>query len=121
MSGIEERRRRYRYGWLAETLCAWRLRLSGYRVLARRFKTPVGEIDVVARRGGTLVFVEVKARQDGASALHALTPRQRARIRRAASAFLAAHPQFAGLNARFDVMVVAPWQIPHHLIDAWRD
>ncbi len=121
MSGIDERRRRYRYGWLAETLCAWRLRATGYRVLARRFKTPVGEIDVVARRGATVVFVEVKARQDDATALYALTPRQRARIRRAASAYLAAHPELSRLDARFDVMVVAPWQVPHHVIDAWRD
>jgi putative endonuclease len=61
---IERGRKAYRLGHLAETRCVWYLRLKGYRILSRRFKTPVGEIDIVARHRGTLVFVEVKARAD---------------------------------------------------------
>jgi hypothetical protein len=59
----DRRRRAYRFGHWAETLCVWWLRLGGYRVLARRYKTPVGEIDIVARRGAALAFIEVKARR----------------------------------------------------------
>ncbi|MBM3488618.1 MAG: YraN family protein [Alphaproteobacteria bacterium] len=114
-----ERRRRDRFGRLAETACAVRLRFSGYRILARRFRTPVGEIDIVARRGATVVFVEVKARRDR-TATEVLSPRQRARIRRAAGAFLAAHPALAGCTMRFDLMLVAPWEWPRHVVDAWR-
>ena len=115
--------RAYRFGRFAESLCVWRLRLAGYRVLARRFKTPVGEIDIVARRGDTLAFVEVKARHaaaDRGDQAVELTARQRARIERAAEAFVARRPRLAGCAMRFDLMVVRPWRAPRHLADAWR-
>lgn len=112
--------RAWTFGRLAESLCAWHLRLRGYRILARRFRTPVGEIDIVARRGGILAVVEVKARADAALALESLRPRQRARIMRAAEAFIAARPALAGMDVRFDVMVVVPWRPPDHIQDAWR-
>ncbi|MFQ5985516.1 MAG: YraN family protein [Alphaproteobacteria bacterium] len=109
----------YRFGLHAEGLCAWRLRLKGYRILARRFRVGAGEIDIVARRGRVVAFVEVKARRE-AGGEEALTPRQRARIVRAAEAFLARRPELAGLDLRFDVMLVRPWGPPRHLCDAWR-
>ena len=59
------RRRAYRFGHLAETLCVWSLRLRGYRVLARRFDARVGELDIIAWRAGVLAFIEVKARRAG--------------------------------------------------------
>jgi putative endonuclease len=116
-----ERLRRYRLGRLAESLCAWHLRLRGYRVLARRVRSPVGEIDLVVRRGAIVAFVEVKARADHEQGWLAITPRQRKRVRRAAELFIARRPRLAGCAARFDVMVVTPGRLPRHVIDAWRD
>jgi len=58
------RQKAWRYGQAAEAICTLSLRLRGYRILARRFKTPLGEIDIIARRGNRIAFIEVKARQD---------------------------------------------------------
>jgi putative endonuclease len=116
----EKRRRADRAGRLAETLCALSLRLRGYRILDRRFRTPVGELDIVARRGRALVFVEVKARASLALAAESIAARQRYRVERAAGAYLALHPQLAQLDARFDAMLVAPRRWPRHIVDAWR-
>lgn len=121
------RRLAYRFGHWAETLCVWWLRLGGYRVLARRYKAPVGEIDIIARRGDTLAFVEVKARHGARNngdpwddAGEVLTMRQRGRIVRAAEAFVARRPALSDCAMRFDLMTVRPWRPPHHLADAWR-
>ena len=110
-----------RRGARAERVAALVLRLKGFAILARGHRAPQGEIDIVARRGRLLVFVEVKARRDADLAAHALRARQRARIARAAAGFLAARPELAGLEARFDAMVfgACPW--PRHVVDAWRD
>ena len=109
------------YGRFAELRCALGLRLKGYRILAMRHRTRAGEIDIIARRGRSLAFVEVKARQSLEDALESVSARQRARIRNAAELFLAQRPHLAGLDARFDVMLVAGWRWPRHMIDAWRD
>jgi putative endonuclease len=114
------RARREAWGRLAETLAALSLRLRGYRVVARRFRTPLGEIDLIVRRGRLLAFVEVKARIDRDQALTALGPRQRERTERSAELFLALHPRYRDYNLRFDVVAVRPWRLPHHLVDAWR-
>lgn len=113
------RRRAYRRGRWSEALCRLILRLKGYRILARGYRVPVGEIDIVARRGRTLAMVEVKARDSAAEAAEALGPRQRQRIGRAAALFLARHPTLDGLAVRFDVMLVRPWRLPRHLAGAW--
>jgi putative endonuclease len=109
-----------RFGRWAELCCVWRLRLSGYSVLARRFRTPMGEIDIVARRGDMLVFVEVKARPDTDAALFSLTERQLRRIARAADAFVARYPRFALYAMRYDAMVVGRRFWPMHVTDIWR-
>lgn len=108
------------WGRAAEHLAAWSLRARGYRILARRFRTPLGEIDLIARRGDLVAFVEVKARGDLEQALQAVGPRQRARTARAAELFLLRHPALSGCTFRFDLMAVRPWRLPHHLADAWR-
>lgn len=115
------RQRAYRLGWRAEALCALALRLKGYRILARRYRAPGGEVDIVARRGATLAFVEVKARPTLAAALDTLTPRQRARVERAARAWLAGHPYAVPPDAllRFDLMALRPRRWPRHVPDAW--
>ena len=114
------RGRREAWGRVAESLAAWSLRLRGYRILARRFRTPLGEIDLVARRGRLLAFVEVKARGELDLALVALGPRQRERTARAAELFLQRHPNYRGHTLRFDLVAVRPWRLPRHLIDARR-
>jgi putative endonuclease len=115
------RRRAESRGRFAETRCAWGLRLKGYRILARRARGPLGEIDIVARRGKTIAFIEVKARQSLDAAMESVSERQQARIRQAAELYLAHTPKLAHLAPRFDVMLVAGWRWPRHIIDAWRD
>jgi putative endonuclease len=112
-----EARRRiaFHYGLSAESRAAAFLIAKGYRILGRRFRTPVGEIDIVARRRGVLVFVEVKARESFDAAAEAIGPRQRDRIIAAAQAWLAAHPQDATRPMRFDVVLVVPGRLPRHL------
>jgi putative endonuclease len=116
-----ERLRAVRSGRTGEWLAALRLMAAGYRIVARNFRSPVGEIDLIARRGRILVFVEVKHRAGRTAAAEAILPRQQARIRRAAEAFLALRPELATFSLRFDAMLLAPWRVPLHIVDAWRD
>ena len=115
MTASESRQQAERRGRRTETLAAWLLRLKGYRVLARRYKTPAGEIDLIVRRGGTIVFVEVKQRPDETAAIEAVTAQARRRIARAAALWVSRHPQAAGLDQRFDLVLAPPRRIPRHL------
>lgn len=114
------RRRAWRRGRWAEGLAVAWLRLSGYRVLARGYRTSLGEIDIIARRGRRLVFVEVKYRQTSADAAAALSPTQQARIARAAGLFIARNPDYSDFEMRFDVILAARWRRPRRIVDAWR-
>ncbi len=118
---LARRRRAFRKGHWAEHLCIWHLRLRGYRILARRFRVPSGEIDLVARRGGSIVAIEVKARESLAAAGEAISRHQQRRIARALGHFVATRPDLARLTLRFDVMLVAPRRWPRHIVDAWQD
>ena len=118
-SSLSRRRLAWRFGRYGEAVCAWRLRLVGYRVIARDVRTPAGEIDLVVRRGRVLAFIEVKSRS-GDGAAEALMPRQRRRIVRAAEVFLADRPALAGLDVRFDLMLVGHGLLPRHLPAAFR-
>jgi putative endonuclease len=113
------RRRAYALGLRAETLAALLLRLKFYRILARRLAEGGGEIDLVVLRGKTLVFVEVKAREDLAAAIEAVTPLQRRRIVRGAEAFLGRRTDYAGHDIRFDLILVAPGRWPRHIPNAF--
>lgn len=113
------RRRAYHTGHGAEIIAAWFLRLKGWRILKRRYRTKAGEIDLIARRGRTLVFVEVKARKNEAAALEAVTPAGRKRIIRAAKIFLSEHPKAGFFSMRFDVIAVTPWRLPLHVVNAF--
>lgn len=97
------------------------LRLRGYRILARRLRTPAGEIDLVARRGAVLVAVEVKARPSVDAALSAVSTRQRLRIARALDLMAGGDARLAGLTRRLDLVAVRPWRLPVHLRDLHRD
>ncbi len=101
----------YRRGAFAETLAALLFRLKGYRIVARRYRTPVGEIDLVALRGKRLVFVEVKRRKTAEDAAWTLPAKQRRRIVRAAQYWLASHPDVTGHDIAFDVLdLAAPYR-----------
>lgn len=115
----DKKAKSYSFGLRAESFAAWGLRLRGYKILASRYKTPVGEIDLVARRKNTLIFIEVKARRDLSTALQAVTPRMQIRIGRAANYFIAQHRRLAGLDMRFDLIAVAPPFYWRHLDNAW--
>lgn len=115
-----KRQAAYGAGRRAETLAAWLLRAKGFRVLARGYRVPVGEIDVIARRGRVLVAVEIKARARLEDALEAVTLRQRRRIERALAQFVARNRRLSALAWRFDVIAVVPGRLPTHIIDAWR-
>ena len=117
---LAARRAAHDRGLAAERLCALRLRFAGWRILARRYATPAGEIDIVARRGRLIAFVEVKHRSNRRGVLETITAHQRRRIENAASIFLSRYPNWRKLSLRFDVMVVTPWRWPYHLPDAWR-
>lgn len=109
----------YRSGLIAESVVALLLRLKGHRILARRYKTPVGEIDLVALKGKRLAFVEVKRRKKFEDAIHALPARARRRIVRAAQYWLAGHPGFTGHDISFDVVLTSAWAWPRYIEDAF--
>ncbi len=114
------RSRAYNRGLSAEFLCVWLLRLKGYRILARRYRGPAGEIDIIARRGRLIAAIEVKARASLTEALESVGPRQQKRIARTMLYFQAKRPRLAGLDYRFDLMWVGPRRWPKHILDAWR-
>jgi putative endonuclease len=114
------RRAAYRHGHLAEAAAALLLLAKGYRLLTRRYKTPLGEIDLVVKRGRMIAFVEVKARVTSIDALEAVGVSSERRIIAAADLWLAKHPDAAGLDLRYDMVVVTPWRLPQHLPDAYR-
>ncbi len=107
-------------GRRAETLAAWALRLKGWRILARRCKVRGGEVDLIARRGATLAFVEVKWRARAADLDHAIDAH---RLRRVAVAARQLAPRYAraGDVQRIDVMLLAPGRWPHHVANVWND
>jgi putative endonuclease len=110
-----ERQVAFRTGISAESRAAALLLAKGFRILARRWRSGVGEIDIVARRRALLIFVEVKARENLDDAAWSVTDRQRARIVAAAEAWLARFPDPRIQDIRFDAMLVAPGRIPRHI------
>lgn len=114
----DERRVRDRQGRRAEWIAAIALRLRGYRILSRREKTPLGEIDLVAVRGRRLAFVEVKRRATREAAEAAVTETQRARIRRAADLWLARNERYRDYTMGFDIVFLVGRRWPEHIENA---
>ncbi|WP_296676191.1 YraN family protein [Novosphingobium sp.] len=114
---MKDRERRERDGRRGEALAAWYLRLKGWRILARRVKTPRGEIDLIAKRGGMICFVEVKWRASAAEADQAI---DQWRLRRVIDAAQAVSAQYArqGEDIRVDVLLLAPGRLPRHIVNA---
>ena len=111
--------RAFRLGLSAESRAALLLIAKAYRILARHWKTPFGQIDIVARRRGVLVFVEVKARERIDDAVEAVAKRNKRRIVSAAELWHARHPDHANGEIRFDTIVVTPGKMPRHIVDAF--
>lgn len=123
MSGADTRtgkRRAAARGRRGERLAAWLLRLKGYRIVAANQRLPAGEIDLVARRGRVLAFVEIKTREDAALGAALVSPRQWRRIAAAAEQFAQLRADCAGLDWRYDAVVLGRGRWPRHLPDAWR-
>jgi putative endonuclease len=110
-----ERQVAFRLGISAESRAAAFLIAKGFRILARRWRSPVGEIDIIARRRQLLVFVEVKARDKFDAAAWSITDRQRLRIAAAAEAWLAGQGDHDFRDMRFDAVLVVPGRIPRHI------
>ena len=114
----------YSTGHFAEKIALCFLCLKGYRPIAYNYTTGrgtgAGEIDLIVRHGHTLVFVEVKKRQNITTAGEAITHKNRQRVMRAAEVFLAKHPTYAKMDVRFDAVLFTHNFIPHHIPDAWR-
>ena len=114
-----QRRRAQQWGHIAEYLAAAALMLKGYRIAARRFKTKAGEVDLIARKGDLVALVEVKARADIDTAIHAVTGTAAMRIAAAGDIWLSRQPDAASLSIRHDIVAVLPWQWPKHFPDAF--
>jgi len=107
--------RAYRKGHRGERLAALALMLKGYRILARRHRTKLGEIDLIARRGDLVLIVEVKARPTLTEAMEALSRISERRIEAAADLWLARQPDYGRLSVRFDMIAVLPRRWPVHV------
>jgi putative endonuclease len=105
-------------GRRGELVAAWWLRLQGWRIVGERVRTARGEVDLIARRGKTLAFIEVKTRRSDADLALAIDG---PRLKRVAAAADMLFPRYAkgAENVRIDVILVAPWRLPHHLVNVW--
>ncbi|MGK2909320.1 MAG: YraN family protein [Sphingobium sp.] len=105
-------------GRQAERICGWWLRLKGWQILARRIRTPLGEVDLIARKPGIVAFVEVKARGSAQELDFAIDERRLSRVARAAEMLAETYCQ-PGDDMRIDVMLLAPGRAPRHLTNVW--
>lgn len=122
---LRDRRRAERYGRAAEYYAGLILRLKGYRILARRYVTPFGEIDFIAIKNGTVIFIEVKYRSDKNKLTDSLTPKGQSRITKAAHYYMGRTSSVQNLGQRFDLIFTAslgglPLGYIRHIKDAWR-
>jgi len=114
-----DRRKSEEAGRAAELAALWYLRLKGWRLLAQRYRTPVGEVDLIMRRRDVTAFIEVKARASLDGAIQSVSPRQARRIAAAARHFLAADRRAALQSCRFDIIAVSPYHWPRHIENAF--
>lgn len=121
MTGTADRRRlqAVRKGALAEYFATLALMVRGYRIIAFRHRTKLGEIDIIARRGNLIACVEVKARASVDAAIFAVSEQSKARIRRASDLWLQKQRDADRLSIRYDIMAIRPWRWPVHIRDAF--
>ena len=114
-----ERQKAERRGRLSEWYAALYLLCHGYRILAIRFRSTAGEVDIIARRGDLVCFIEVKARGEIQGAIDAVSPHAQRRIRASADIWLSRQPDRDRLSQRFDIVAVLPFRLPRHFPDAF--
>lgn len=114
-----DRRSSFFKGMTAEYIAALWLILHGYRLVHRRFQTKSGEIDLIARRGALTIFVEVKARKEIQMGIDSVTYETQNRIKAASDIWLSKQQNAQLLSQRYDIIVVVPWKLPQHFIDAF--
>ena len=119
--GKDHRHLTYTAGKRAEWAALIYLMLKGYYPVARRYKCPSGEIDLIVTRRNTVVFVEVKYRADRDTAAFSITPKQQSRITRAAQYWVMKNRQNTFRTLRFDAVLLAPWHWPRHIAHAFVD
>ena len=117
--GERRRQQAEQAGRWAELAALWYLRCKGYRLLAHRYKSPMGEIDLIMRKGDVTAFIEVKARRSADAAVLAVTPTQAKRISAAARSFMGRDRMAARQACRFDIVAISPYQWPSHIENAF--
>ncbi|USG61137.1 YraN family protein [Sneathiella marina] len=116
----QNRKRAYFRGRTAETLASAYLRCKGYHIVARGYRKPFGEIDIIARRNNLLIAVEVKSRHQMQAALYAVSTKQKYRINKALEAFVMERPRFSDFTLRMDVLLFTSFlRLPRHIENAW--
>jgi putative endonuclease len=117
---INKKKLSYYFGLIAEKIAAWYLRICLYQIIAHRYKTKLGEIDLIARKKNTLIFFEIKARKDTAL-MEFITIRQKNRINRAAQHFLLYNPKYQKFNIRFDAIIIDKFFLIKHFKNYWQE
>ncbi|WP_085901515.1 YraN family protein [Kiloniella majae] len=120
LSPNKSKRNSYETGRSAEFFSAWYLRCKGYKILARNYKTRVGEVDLIAHKKRLICFVEVKKRHDFETASQAISQKQKVRITHAAQYFLKQNPQYQDFDQRFDAVLIGATVFPYHIKNAWQ-
>jgi putative endonuclease len=115
---MRNRRHAERRGRIGEAAAALWLNCQGWSIVARRVRTPVGEVDLIARRGRTTLFVEVKTRATRGEIDFAIDQHRLSRVAAAASMLAPRHAR-PGDDIRVDVILLAPWTLPRHIRNAW--
>jgi len=115
----DDRRKAFIRGHISEYYAVIYLLLKGYRIKAMRFRTKSGEVDIIARKGDLVAFIEVKARRITGDAIFAVDPSTQRRIRSASLTWVARQPDAAVLSYRYDIIAVTPWSRPQHFPDAF--
>ncbi|MCL6705784.1 YraN family protein [Pseudomonas sp. R2.Fl] len=113
------RRKAERWGHVAEWLGALFLLTRGYRILAVRYRTRLGEVDIIVRKGDVVAFVEVKSRRDPRAAVDAVTETTKRRIQAASDLWIGRRRDAHRLTRRYDILAFSGWKLPTHFTDAF--
>lgn len=116
---VTNKKKAYRKGFIAEYIAALFLLLKGYRICELRYKTKLGEIDIIAKKGDLAVFVEVKARRTVQGGIDAVSHSSQHRIKNASDLWLAKQKNAHKLSQRYDMIIVTPRRFPTHFLDAF--
>jgi len=118
-SSYGKRKKALAKGHRGEWLAAFALQIKGYKILERGFRTKLGEIDIIAKKGNLIAIIEVKARRDIHSALDAVNYDSQRRISNAADIWLSMRRDFGELSVRFDIIAIVPGKWPKHFPGAF--